>query len=87
MNKTEIPEDHIWIQGTYVENCGDFKFTHRLRDENRFVGIATKNSNGEFDINHYDYRNRLRYMFLVNYPLIKKKRKPSCSVFLAMRFL
>ena len=40
MNKTDIPEDHVWIQGTYVHNSGDFKFTHRLRDENRFVGIA-----------------------------------------------
>lgn len=75
MNKTEIPEDHVWIQGTYVETCGDFKFTHRLRDENRFVGVAKKNNNGNYDIDHYDYRNRLRYMFIVNYPLIKKEEK------------
>lgn len=71
MNKTNIPEDHVWIQGTYVENCGDFKFTHRLRDENRFVGIAVKNVAGDYEIDRYEYRNRLRYMFIVNHPIVK----------------
>jgi len=75
MNKTDIPEDHVWIQGTYVGNCGDFKLTHRLRDENRFVGIPVKKNNGDYEIDRYDYRNRLRYMFLVNYPLVKKEEK------------
>jgi uncharacterized protein DUF2490 len=80
MNKTEIPEDHVWIQGTYVHNSGDFKFTHRLRDENRFVGIAVATKDPvsgavDYDIDHYDYRNRLRYMFLVNYPLVKSDGK------------
>ncbi|MGX7667031.1 DUF2490 domain-containing protein [Flavobacterium pedocola] len=73
MNKTDIPEDHVWVQGTYVHNTGDFKFTHRLRDEHRFVGIAKyEAASGDFEIDHYDYRNRLRYMFLVNYPFTKK---------------
>ncbi|ESU29374.1 hypothetical protein FLJC2902T_07710 [Flavobacterium limnosediminis JC2902] len=70
MNKTEIPEDHVWVQGTYVANSGNFKFTHRLRDENRFVGVAVKNNEGDYEVDHYDYRNRLRYMFLATYPLV-----------------
>ena len=36
------------------------------------VGIAVKNDT-EYSINHYEYRNRLRYMFLMNYTLTKKE--------------
>lgn len=74
LNKTDIPEDHIWIQGTFVHSKGKYKFTHRVRDENRFVGIAVKNGT-EYSIDHYEYRNRLRYMFLMNYTLTKKEDK------------
>jgi hypothetical protein len=74
LNKTNIPENHVWIQGTYVQNSGDFKFTHRLRDEFRYVGIAVKKGN-DFEIDHYDYRNRLRYLFLVNHPITKIEDK------------
>ncbi|WP_298116058.1 DUF2490 domain-containing protein [Flavobacterium sp.] len=74
LNKTDIPENHFWIQGTFVQTKGDFKFTHRLRDEFRYVGIALKKGD-EYVIDHYDYRNRLRYMFLVNYTLIEKADK------------
>lgn len=74
LNKSAIPEDHVWIQGTFVHSKGKFKFTHRLRDENRFVGIAVKNGT-DYSIDHYEYRNRLRYMFLMNYTLTKKEDK------------
>lgn len=74
LNKTDIPEDHVWVQGTFVHSKGKFKFTHRLRDENRFVGIPIKNGT-DYAIDHYDYRNRLRYMFLMNYTLMKKEDK------------
>ena len=72
LNKTAIPEDHVWIQGTFVHAKGKFKFTHRLRDENRFVGIPVKNGT-DYSIDQYDYRNRLRYLFLMNYTLTKKE--------------
>ncbi|GEM57108.1 hypothetical protein B0A78_03330 [Flavobacterium columnare NBRC 100251 = ATCC 23463] len=71
LNKINTPEDHIWIQGTYTANLGNFKFINRLRDEFRFVGIPVKNTTGDYVIDHYEHRNRLRYMFLVNYPLTK----------------
>ncbi|CAH0337213.1 hypothetical protein FVB9288_02964 [Flavobacterium sp. CECT 9288] len=74
LNKTDIPEDHVWIQGTFVHSKGKFKFTHRLRDEFRFVGIPIKNGS-DYSIDQYDYRNRLRYMFLMNYTLTKKEDK------------
>lgn len=77
INKRDIPEDHVWIQGTYTHTSGNFKFIHRLRDENRFVGIAVKNIRiNEYDIDRYEYRNRLRYMVLVNYTLTKEDEKP-----------
>ena len=73
MNKISIPENHFWIQGTFVHNSGQLKITHRLRDEFRYVGIAKAQSNGDLEIDHYDYRNRMRYMLLFNYPLIKNE--------------
>lgn len=75
MNKITTPEHHAWVQGTFNHNWKDFKFTYRLRDENRFVGIIAANNQGDLGISHYEYRNRLRYMFLVNHPLIKKDDK------------
>lgn len=80
MNKTETPEDHVWIQGTYVHNSGDFKFTHRLRNEHRFVGIAKYEvETANYEIDTYEYRNRLRYLFLANYPLLKKDNQVKLS--------
>ena len=76
INKMNIPEDHVWIQGTYTHTSGDFKFIHRLRDENRFVGVAVKDPiSNEYGIDHYDYRNRMRYMFLANYTITKEMDK------------
>lgn len=73
MNKINTPENHFFIQGTLVHSARKLKITHRLRDEFRYVGIAKSQANGDLEIDHYDYRNRLRYMLLFNYPLIKKE--------------
>jgi hypothetical protein len=76
INKTDIPEDHVWIQGTYTHSKGNFKFIHRLRDENRFVGIVVKNATtNEYEIDSYAYRNRVRYMFLMYYAFTKENDK------------
>lgn len=52
MNKISIPENHFWIQGTFVHISGQLKITHRLRDEFRYVGVPAMQSNGELEINH-----------------------------------
>jgi hypothetical protein len=71
LNKISIPENHFWIQGTFIHNSEKLKITHRLRDEFRYVGVTKTQSNGDLAIDHYEYRNRIRYMLLFNYPLIK----------------
>ncbi|MCL9804674.1 DUF2490 domain-containing protein [Flavobacterium amniphilum] len=82
MNKISIPEDHLWFQGTFVHNSGDFKFTHRLRDELRYVDVAVKDPvTEEFEIDHYEYRNRFRYMFLLNHPITKKEEATKLFAF------
>lgn len=75
INKTIIPENHIWVQAQFTHQFGDLKVTNRLRDENRYVGVAVKGADGTYDIDRYAYRNRFRYMLLLNYPLIKDEKK------------
>lgn len=75
INKTPIPENHIWFQAQFVHQFGDLKITNRLRDENRYVGIAVKDAAGSYNIDRYAYRNRFRYMLLLNYPLLKDEKK------------
>jgi hypothetical protein len=83
LNKRLIPENHVWLQGTFAHQFGDLKLTNRLRDENRFVGIATAPSGTtDYSITDYKYRNRLRYMVLATYPLMKKDGKPKINGFI-----
>lgn len=72
LTKIPIPENHVWVQGTFVHNFNALKITHRLRDEFRYVGVASENPDGDLEVQEYDYRNRLRYMIMFNYPLIIK---------------
>jgi len=83
LNKRPIPENHIWLQATFNHQFGDLKLTNRLRDENRFVGIATAPSGTtDYSITDYKYRNRFRYMVLATYPILKKDKKPVLNAFI-----
>ncbi len=82
LNKRPIPENHFWLQTNFTNQIGKFKITNRLRDENRWVGIASLVPNSfEYKINAYKYRNRFRYMFIATYPLIKKDNQPLLNIF------
>ena len=82
LNKRPIPENHFWIQTNFTNQFGKFKITNRLRDENRFVGLASLIPNSkEYEISEYKYRNRFRYMLTVSYPLINKNNKPLLNIF------
>lgn len=74
INKITIPENHVWLQAQFTHQLGDLKITNRLRDENRYVGLALKGVDGTYSIDHFAYRNRFRYMILLNYPLIKEDK-------------
>ena len=82
INKRPIPENHVWVQAIFTHQIGDLRITNRLRDENRWVGLATTNSTtGKSEITDYAYRNRLRYMPLLTYPIVKKDKKTLLSAF------
>lgn len=79
--KRPIPENHLWIQGTFNHQFGDLKLINRLRNEFRFVGIAsstvtTPTSENDYQISDYKFRDCLRYMILATYPLVKVDNKP-----------
>ncbi len=80
INKIDSPENHVWIQGVYKHKINAAKFMHRLRDENRFVGIATLNSDSNYEVSRYDYRNRVRYMMICSYPIYKTKNDQTLSL-------
>lgn len=83
MNKTSIPEHHLFIQGQYTHKFKDWTISHRLRDENRMVGMAIQDSTKAYFIDHFEYRNRVRYMLSFTYPLLKKNNKPLVNAILA----
>ena len=72
LTEIPIPENHFWIQGTFLHSLKELKISHRLRDEFRFVGVASMNSEGNLEVMDYEYRNRLRYMLMFNYPVLKQ---------------
>ena len=81
--KRPIPENHVWLQANFTHQIGDLKITNRLRDENRWVGLATINSTtNQLEITDYAYRNRLRYMPMLTYPLVKKDKNTLLSGFI-----
>ena len=81
LNSTSIPEHHGWIQGQFTHKVKKWTIVNRLRDENRMVGVAVKNSSSIYEVDHFEYRNRLRYMFMATYPLITKQGKPFINGF------
>jgi len=81
INKRPIPEDHVWLQGTLSHQLGDLKLTNRLRNEFSFVGVAsstveTPTNQADYAITDHKFRDRLRYMVLATYPLVKIDNKP-----------
>jgi hypothetical protein len=82
LNKTNMPENHVWIQGNLQNKIGKVSVNNRLRNENRFVGLATAVGE-DFEINDYAYRNRMRYMLMASLPLIKLSDTQSLNGFVA----
>lgn len=62
----KFTEHRIWQNLILTQRQGRFYFNHRFRPEQRWLY-----GNGKGESDDYVYRNRMRYRFLVNYPLNK----------------
>lgn len=81
MNFRPVPEDHVWLQLTHKHKVNDMRFTNRLRNENRWVGMPfsfydSANQKTGTGISGFEYRNRLRYMFIFQKEILKKNGNP-----------
>ncbi len=64
-------EHRLWEQFILTQKVGRFYFNHRYRLEQRWL-----KGNGDATSDDFVYRNRIRYRFLINYPLGKKEMGP-----------
>lgn len=80
LNKTTMPENHVWVQGAFQGKIGKVSLNNRIRNENRFVGLASATENG-FEVDDYTYRNRMRYMLLASLPIVKLNENQSINGF------
>jgi hypothetical protein len=65
-------EHRIWEQLILTQSSGRFFFNHRFRLEQRYLENRLDNGNGSSSHNGYTYKNRVRYRFLINFPLNKR---------------
>lgn len=66
-------EHRIWEQLMYKHKMGRFRFNHRLRLEQRFIESIYLDTVSQSYVNegYVEYRNRIRYRFLMNVALNK----------------
>lgn len=67
----KFTEHRLWQNLILTQRQGRFYFNHRFRPEQRWL-----QGNGVGEPDDYVYRNRIRYRFLINYPLNKKEMGP-----------
>jgi hypothetical protein len=63
----KFTEHRLWQTLTLTQQQGRFYFNHRFRPEQRWLEGKAMGEEG------WIYRNRIRYRFLVSYPLTKKE--------------
>lgn len=66
----KFTEHRLWQTLTLTQRQERFYFNHRFRPEQRWL------EGNVFGQEGWVYRNRMRYRFLVNYPLTKKEMGP-----------
>lgn len=80
-----VPEDHAWVQINSKVKAGKGQLQLRLRHENRFVGLPQRSFDSatntmQYRISGYEYRMRLRFMFLYTIPVLQRQDKPLLSL-------
>lgn len=69
----EFPENRMWEQVSHTTHWLGLDWTHRLRLEQRWIGEMS-NAGGDWDVGHWRYENRLRYMLRTTIPLTESKK-------------
>ena len=67
----KFTEHRLWQTLTLTHRLERFYLNHRFRPEQRWL-----QGNGSNETTNYVYRNRIRYRFLVNYPITNKEMGP-----------
>ena len=62
-------EHRFWEQATITQRIWKLDFQHRLRQEQRLIGVMTRQPDGNFQRTDWRYENRSRYMLRTNIPL------------------
>lgn len=80
---TTVTEHRIWQQMILKQNVWRIAFNHRFRLEQRFLENRVADSNGEYQLEGFNYRNRGRYRFMITFPLSRKEMADN-TLFLAL---
>jgi hypothetical protein len=70
----DFPEHRFWQQVAHNRKWMGLDWTHRIRLEQRWIGEMEKDSDGDWDVGHWRYENRLRYMLRATIPLTPSKK-------------
>jgi hypothetical protein len=71
----ELNEHRIWQQAITKSSIGRFDLQHRYRLEQRFIENWVTNSSAEWELHGYNFRQRVRYRFLLTVPISRKEMK------------
>ena len=66
-------EHRIWEQLILKSKAGRLDFQHRYRLEQRFLENWVKDASGDYNLDGFLFRQRVRYRLLVTMPLSKKE--------------
>ena len=79
---TTFNEHRIWQQVVFTHAVGTFQINHRYRLEQRWSEQMVLQNSGEYRKEGYNYNNRFRYRFMINYPI--KFKKENSKFFLSV---
>lgn len=70
----EFPEHRAWQQASYTHPAWKLELQHRVRLEQRFIGVLSPDGGGGYEVNDFRYENRFRYMLRATLPLTEDKK-------------
>jgi hypothetical protein len=74
-NRAPLHEHRIHEQISYSRKIFKLDFTHRVRLEQRYIGVLGKQVDGSYAIDSFRYQNRIRYQGRTQIPLKFGDRK------------